>query len=106
MYKAEFHIFQGMRRDNHQIKQDSKFLWDAHNIRLTNRDDNTLLSITNEKGTSHPLCTLDGQYVGHCVLNEYLVIFTAIIDNNGASTSNWIYRINKNNTEYMHLIPE
>lgn len=104
MNKAEFHIFQGMRRDNHQIKQDSKFLWDAHNIRLTNRDDNTLLSITNEKGTSHPLCTLDGQYVGHCVLNKYLVIFTAIIDNDGTSTSNWIYRINKNNTEYTQKV--
>lgn len=104
MNKAEFHIFQGMRRDNHQIKQDSKFLWDAHNIRLTNRDDNTLLSITNEKGTSHPLCTLDGQYVGHCVLDKYLVIFTATIDNKDTSTSNWIYRINKNNTGYIQKV--
>ena len=38
------HIFQGLRRDNHQIRQDAKFLWDAHNIRFTARDDNTLLS--------------------------------------------------------------
>ena len=51
------HIFQGLRRDNHQIRQETKFLWDAHNIRITNREDNTLLSITNEKGTSNELKT-------------------------------------------------
>ena len=45
------HVFQGLRRDNHQIRQDAKFLWDAHNIRFTARDDNTLLSMTNERGT-------------------------------------------------------
>jgi len=78
-----------MKRDNHPIKQDGKFLWDAHNIRLTNRDDSTLLSITNERGTSDPLITFKGYYVGHCVLGKYLVLFTA---NNGGS-ENYIYRV-------------
>ena len=69
------HIFQGLRRDNHQIRQETKFLWDAHNIRLTNRDDSTLLSITNERGTSAPMLTFNNYYVGHCVLGKYLIVF-------------------------------
>lgn len=89
------HIFQGLRRDNHQIRQDEKFLWNAHNIRLTNRDDSTLLSITNEKGTSNPLSTFTGQYVGHCVLGKYLVIFTA------DGEDNYIYRVEKGDTNYI-----
>ena len=91
MIQEENHIFQGMRRDSHQIKQDSKFLWDAHNIRLTNREDSTLLSLTNEKGTSEPLVTFDGYYVGHCVLGKYLVVFTANDDASGCT----IYRVEK-----------
>lgn len=85
------HVFQGLRRDNHQIRQDAKFLWDAHNIRITNREDNTLLSLTNEKGTSDSLVEFQGYYVGHCVLGKYLVVFTA---NDDASDCT-IYRVEK-----------
>lgn len=94
------HIFQGFRRDNHQIKQDNKFLWDAHNIRLTNREDSTLLSLTNEKGTSDELITFEGCYVGHCVLGKYLVVFTARKD----GTDNYIYRVEKTSSGYMKVI--
>lgn len=98
--KEETHIFQGMRRDNHQIRQDGKFLWDAHNIRITNREDNTLLSITNEKGTSDSLVEFQGYYVGHCVLGKYLVVFTA----NDDSSDNYIYRVEKTNSGYKTII--
>ena len=98
--KEETHIFQGMRRDNHQIRQDGKFLWDAHNIRLTNRDDSTFLSITNEKGTSNELITFQGYYVGHCVLGKYLVVFTAKDD----SSDNYIYRVEKVGSSYKIAI--
>lgn len=91
MMREENHIFQGMRRDNHPIKQDGKFLWDARNIRITNREDNTLFSITNEKGTSDSLVEFQGYYVGHCVLGKYLVVFTA---NKDASYCT-IYRVEK-----------
>lgn len=76
MMQQDNHIFQGLRRDNHQIRQKPEYLWDAHNIRLTNRDDSTLLSITNERGPEDTGISFDGQYVGHCVLNKYLVVFT------------------------------
>lgn len=98
--KEETHIFQGMRRDNHQIRQDGKFLWDAHNIRLTNRDDSTFLSITNEKGTSNSVVTFEGYYVGHCVLGKYLVVFTA----NDDSSDNYIYRVEKTSSGYTSTV--
>lgn len=98
--KEETHVFQGMRRDNHQIRQDGKFLWDAHNIRLTNRDDSTFLSITNEKGTSDPLVEFQEYYVGHCVLGKYLIVFTA----NDDSSDNYIYRVEKTNSGYKTII--
>lgn len=100
MMKENTHIFQGLKRDTHQIRQDSKFLWNAHNIRLTNREDNTLISLTNEKGTSDILATLNGYYVGHCVLGNYLVVFTA--QKNGLE--NYIYRIKKVDDNYETII--
>ena len=100
MMKEETHIFKGMKRDVHQIRQDGKFLWDAHNIRLTNREDNTLLSITNEKGTSEPLSYFLESYVGHCVLGKYLVVFTA----NETSGYSYIYRVEKVDDTYNSVI--
>lgn len=94
------HVFRGLRRDNHQIRQDAKFLWDAHNIRITSREDNTLLSLTNEKGTSDSLVEFQGYYVGHCVLGKYLVVFTA----NDDSSDNYIYRVEKTDTGYKTII--
>ena len=92
--KQDMHVFQGMRRDNHPIRQESKFLWEAHNIRFTARDDNTLLSMTNERGTKLIDATIQGQYIGHCVLGEYLVVFTRYVNSDNTKT-NHIYRVSK-----------
>lgn len=82
------HIFQGMRRDNHPIRQEKQFLWDAHNIRLTTRDDNTMLSITNEKSTENIVSFEKNEtYVGHTVIGDYLVLLTTGL------TKDRIYRI-------------
>lgn len=91
MIQQDIHSFQGMRRDNHPIRQDSKFLWEAHNIRFTAREDNTLLALTNEKGNKNTGLTLHGVYLGHCVVGEYLVVFTTIN----------IYRLNKSNDSWI-----
>lgn len=97
--EKENHIFQGLRRDNHQIRQKPEFLWDALNIRITNRDDSTLFSITNEKGTSSSLVSFpESKYVGHCVLGRYLVVFT---EENDACT---IYRIEKKEGAFNTVI--
>lgn len=91
------HIFQGMRRDNHPIRQEKQFLWDARNIRLTNREDDTLLSITNEKGTLPTDVSFAGDYVGHCVVDKYLVVFTVEGD------TSYIYRVEKKDSGYEKI---
>ena len=93
----DYHIFQGMRQDNPPIRQEAKFLWDAYNIRLTNRGDNSIFSISNEKGNTSIL-TLDDYYVGHCVIGEYLIIFTVVKGTlaPGVKRKTNIYRIDKN----------
>lgn len=98
--QGEIHIFQGLRRDNHQIRQDNKYLWNAHNIRLTNRDDNTAFSITNERGTFNTHITFKGLYVGHCTLDKYLIVFTY----DPTSKDNYIYRVEFDGTSYKSII--
>lgn len=97
MKRVESHIFQGMQRDVSISKQQPQFLWDAENIRLTAREGDTLMSVTNEKGSVESKniddtnVSLTGDYVGHCVLGNYLTVFTTDIN----SGHDYIYRINK-----------
>lgn len=75
--KNEHHTFTGMQKDIAISKHPSKYLFDARNIRLTQREDgSTLLAITNEKGTEDTELEIGGIYLGHCVLNQYLVVFS------------------------------
>lgn len=50
--KAQMFVPKGMKRDYSASKADSSFAYENHNIRITTREDQTLLSITNEKGNS------------------------------------------------------
>lgn len=50
MIKQDMHIIRGMQKDLSVSKASNEFAFDAHNIRITSRDYNTLLSVTNEKG--------------------------------------------------------
>lgn len=69
-------MFMGVRRDLHPIRQRPEFLWDAHNIRLTSRDNNTQLSITNEKSTEPIYSFVEGEsYIGHCTIGNYVILF-------------------------------
>ena len=77
--KSTVHVIQGMQKDTSKSKLGKEFAFDAKNIRITAREGNTLLTITNEKGTKD--CHgLFGYYLGHCVLNNQLVLFTTIPD--------------------------
>lgn len=96
MLKSDAHIFGGMQRDLSVSKQKPEFLWDAHNIRLTAREGDTMLSVTNEKGTSQISgVSFTGTYLGHCVINDYLVVFTTYSSN--GSKTDYIYRVDKGN---------
>lgn len=82
------HIFTGMQKDLSISKHPANYLFDAYNIRITAREDNTLLSITNERGPEDLNIQVSGTYIGHCVLNQYLVVFstTSTTRNNDGST--------------------
>lgn len=73
--QQDTHKFLGMRRDLHPISQDSKFLWDAKNIRITAREGDTLLSLTNEKGTTKHIPLMLEGYCGHAIVGDWIVIF-------------------------------
>ena len=84
----------GMTRDlgiSQLSEKQANYAFENHNIRITAIDDNTLYTVTNEKGTSHE-ATLEGTFLGSCVLNEYIVIFASLQQHN----INYIYRINYN----------
>lgn len=77
----------GMLRDLSISKMSNKYAYDNRNIRITPLDHDTLLSVTNEKGTLKVLDnTISGTAIGWCVLNQYLIVFTA-------DTSDRIYKI-------------
>lgn len=105
MIKQEAHIVKGMQRDLTVSKFSSEFVFDAQNIRLTARDNNTLLSVTNEKGNKEITLkdsdssevTLQGTVIGYNVLNSYLTLFTT--DN----TTDRIYRLERNG-DYFECI--
>lgn len=87
--QEDIHVFQGMKRDSHPIKQERQFLWDALNIRLTTRDGDSMLSLTNEKSTREIMrfSETNETYIGHCVLGKYLIVFTK------SDSGDTIYRI-------------
>ena len=72
----EHHSFTGMQRDMSISKHPSSFLYDAHNIRLTARGEDTLLTLTNERGPLDIGIEVEGTYLGHCLLGKYLVVFS------------------------------
>ena len=82
--RKEQHIFKCIQRDLSVSKFNSEFAFDAKNIRITARDNNTLMTVSNEKGNkSVPLLSssgasvkLDGILLGYNVLNEYVTLFT------------------------------
>lgn len=92
MMKDDRHTFKGMGRSTHQIRQDSSLLWDAYNINLEEHNGDTRFSITNLKKDEEVNIDLSeyGSYVGHCVVGDYLVIFSSDTDYSN------IVRIRKN----------
>ena len=75
--KKTAHIIKGMQKDLSPSKKSSEFAIDAKNIRLTSRGENTLLSITNEKGTKDVSdYTVTGDIIGHVRFKDAIVIFS------------------------------
>ncbi|NCD07250.1 MAG: hypothetical protein EOL97_14140, partial [Spirochaetia bacterium] len=74
--QAQF-IPRGMNKDLSISKFNPEFSYDNKNIRITSRDDNSLLSIQNEKGnTLINLPEIKGTCIGYAYINDYIVLFT------------------------------
>ena len=80
--KTSAHIIKGMQKDTSKSKLSKEFAFDAKNIRITAREDDSLLSITNEKG-NEVVNNLGGNYLGHCVLNNQVIFFFQREDDEG-----------------------
>lgn len=108
MIKQDAHLIKGIQRDLTKSRFSPEYAFDAQNIRITAREDNTLLSITNEKGnkelkielegTQEENKNIQGEIIGYNVLNEYLTLFTTTVPDDASSSSSSIdriYRIHK-----------
>lgn len=109
MKQIENHIFSGMQKDVSAPKHPVEFIYDGRNVRLTAREKETLLSVTNEKGTVEALdnvyskpIVVKGKYLGHCLLNQYLVVFSSGVDENKVQHDH-ITRINLSTMEVKIL---
>lgn len=112
--KQSFNVIKGMRQDISPSKANPEYIFDARNIRLTARGDDTLLSITNEQGSKniyapdstpqHSVDLIKGKVLGYCILNNYLVTFST--DNTySGGTIDYITRVYMiNNTWYSDIL--
>lgn len=99
-HKVQSFSIKGMQRDLAISRFSPEFAFENMNIRITSRDHETLMAVTNEKGnkkviikdidspTSSEL-TIEGVYLGYAVLNKTVVIFTVSND----ESISYIYKI-------------
>lgn len=91
----QFNQVTGMNMDISPSKRPNTLSYQIKNMRVTLEDSNTLMSWTNEKGTqpleiysktiyesTHRLepYVIEGQVLGTCVLNDFLILFVHIKD--------------------------
>lgn len=81
MQKQVIFKTKGMQRDLSASAFNSEFAYENKNIRIMPTDENTLLSIVNEKGTK-PITiegigeTIEGTVIGQAVIDNELILFT------------------------------
>ena len=100
---AQFKI-QGMNRDNSESAFPEKFAFEIMNMRIDARQDNTLLSLTNEKG-NHEMYKDDyspilGSPIGYAVINDFLVLFA----HNPNTQLDYIYKIETNGFRIIETV--
>ena len=101
--KVDAHIFAGMQKDMAISKHKNEFLYDAYNIRFTPMEGNTMMSITNERGPKYQL-TCNGKYVGHCVIDKYLVVFTKSADQSSLTPDRIVRYEPNNDNDYNETV--
>ena len=102
--KQSFNVIKGMRQDISPSKANPEYIFDARNIRLTARGNDTLLSISNEQGNLQ-LLSIQGKVLGYCAFNKYLTVFAVQYggtdeNSNEESSHDFIYRISKSDDNW------
>lgn len=91
---AHINTNMGMQRDISVSKTGNTFAFENLNIRVTARDHDTFLSVTNERGNKEISLlgeqTISGTLIGWNTLNNYLVLFTT---DSSVENPDKIYRI-------------
>lgn len=93
----------GMNRDTSVSKVDGSSAFENRNIRIIARDDDTLLTVTNERGTKELNVGVNfpGDLVGWNVLNNHVILFTHI---HNSGTIDKIYRVDYVDGEFETTI--
>ena len=93
--KAFTLINKGMNRDLSISKAGESSAYENHNIRILARENDTLLSVTNERGNQEidlrNATGFEGELIGWNVLNNHLILFTH--DKDKVARKDFIYRI-------------
>ena len=82
----------GMNRDGSISKADNSTAFENWNVRITARDHDTLLSVTNERGNSEISLgsQIQGTLIGWNVLNNHLILFTTNKQGSVATTTRYM----------------
>jgi len=90
----------GMNRDVSVSKAGETSVYENHNIRILARDNDTMLSVTNERGNKEiPLTTVVGTLIGWNVLKNHLILFTHDAAGESVTDMDRIYRVEYNQGE-------
>ena len=74
--KAAKYKIIGMSRDLSQSAFNSEVSFENQNIRITANENDTLFSVTNEKGPLYTNLFMTGKCIGYCNIGDYVVFFT------------------------------
>lgn len=89
----------GMQRDRSISKPGESAAYENRNIRITQSDNDTTLSVANERGNRKlDSLSLEGTLVGYGVLNSYVILFTADDD------ISRIYRVEYSADEFKSVL--
>lgn len=77
--KQQRYVIKGMNKDLSISKGNNEYSFHNYNIRIDVDEDNSLLSITNEKGTKE-VCNIKGIVLGYSELDDLIVLFAKDVD--------------------------
>lgn len=106
MQKSVSFKIKGMQRDLSASAFNPEYAYENMNMRIMPTDENTLLSLINEKGNSHIIIDgigdcIEGTPVGQAVIDNELILFSAHrLDDEEGTSNDFIYKIWENSGKF------